>query len=120
MVKKTRKVIDKERALADLLAIFDPETHRGEMWSDTTPIDREFGAPAHADKASTVRTPDERSGRVVAIANYVWDSEADAQNFLSTPHPLLGNRTPHDVLITEQGARRVEKLLWKIYYGISP
>jgi uncharacterized protein (DUF2384 family) len=33
-------------------------------------------------------------------------------------HPLLDGRTPLDVAMTELGARRVEELLWKLFYGV--
>ena len=32
---------------------------------------------------------------------------------------MLQGRTPLDVSMTELGARRVEELLWKLYYGIA-
>lgn len=61
----------------------------------------------------------ERLARIFATADYVWDSEGDARAFLGTPHPMLQGRTPLDVSMTELGARRVEELLWKLYYGIA-
>jgi len=61
----------------------------------------------------------ERLARVYATAAYVWDSEADAQAFLHTPHPMLEGNTPLDVAFTELGARRVETLLWRLFYGIA-
>jgi len=61
----------------------------------------------------------ERLARVFATAEYVWNSEDDARAFLSTPHPMLQGRTPLDVSMTELGARRVEALLWKLYYGMA-
>jgi putative toxin-antitoxin system antitoxin component (TIGR02293 family) len=61
----------------------------------------------------------ERLARVYATAQYVWDSDDDARAFLHTPHPLLQGRTPLDVSLTELGARRVEELLWQLYYGIA-
>lgn len=61
----------------------------------------------------------ERLARVFATAEYVWSSEDDARAFLSTPHPMLQGHTPLDVSMTELGARRVEALLWKLYYGIA-
>jgi len=61
----------------------------------------------------------ERLARVFATAEYVWNSEDDARAFLSTPHPMLQGHTPLDVSMTELGARRVEALLWKLYYGIA-
>ena len=69
-------------------------------------------------------TPDEsgraeRLARIFATTDYVWNSEDDARVFLSTPHPMLQGRSPLDVSMTELGARRVEELLWKLYYGIA-
>lgn len=61
----------------------------------------------------------ERLARVVATASYVWDDLDDARAFLATPHALLEGRTPLDVALTELGARRVEELLWQLFYGLS-
>jgi putative toxin-antitoxin system antitoxin component (TIGR02293 family) len=61
----------------------------------------------------------ERLARIFATAHYVWDSEDNARVFLITPHSMLQERTPLDVSMTELGARRVEELLWKLYYGIA-
>jgi putative toxin-antitoxin system antitoxin component (TIGR02293 family) len=61
----------------------------------------------------------ERLARVFATAEYVWNSEQDAQTFLTTSHAMLQGRTPLDVSMTELGARRVEELLWRLYYGIA-
>jgi len=61
----------------------------------------------------------ERLARIFATAEYVWNSEQDAQAFLTTPHSMLQDRTPLDVSMTELGARRVEALLWRLYYGIA-
>ncbi|MBP0624400.1 antitoxin Xre/MbcA/ParS toxin-binding domain-containing protein [Cupriavidus consociatus] len=69
-------------------------------------------------------TPDEsekteRLARIFATANFVWDDEDDARAFLNTAHPLLGGNKPLDVAMTELGARRVEELLWRLFYGMS-
>lgn len=61
----------------------------------------------------------ERLARIYATAQYVWDSDDDARTFLHTPHPMLQGCTPLDVSMTELGARRVEELLWQLYYGIA-
>lgn len=61
----------------------------------------------------------ERLARIFATAEYVWNSEEDARAFLVTPHSMLQGRTPLDVSLTELGARRVEELLWRLYYGIA-
>lgn len=61
----------------------------------------------------------ERLARIFATTAYVWDSEEDARLFLTTSHPMLQGRRPLDVSMTELGARRVEELLWRLYYGIA-
>jgi len=61
----------------------------------------------------------ERLARIFATTEFVWNSQEDARLFLNTPHPMLKGRTPLDVSLTELGARRVEELLWKLFYGIS-
>ena len=61
----------------------------------------------------------ERLARIYATTQYVWNSDDDARAFLHTPHPLLQDRTPLDVSMTELGARRVEEVLWQLYYGIA-
>ena len=61
----------------------------------------------------------ERLARIFATTEFVWNSAADARQFLNTPHPMLQARTPLDVSMTELGARRVEELLWKLFYGIA-
>lgn len=69
-------------------------------------------------------TPDEsekteRLARIFSTANFVFDNEDDARAFLAAAHPLLGGSKPLDVAMTELGARRVEDLLWRLFYGVS-
>ncbi len=52
------------------------------------------------------------------MATSVWSDEDDAREFLSTPHPELEGRTPLDAALTELGVRRVEELVWKLFYGL--
>lgn len=61
----------------------------------------------------------ERLARIIATAEYVWNSADDARLFMNTPHPMLKARTPLDVSMTELGTRRVEELLWKLFYGMA-
>ncbi|NMG53714.1 antitoxin Xre/MbcA/ParS toxin-binding domain-containing protein [Aromatoleum aromaticum] len=61
----------------------------------------------------------ERLARVFATAQFVWDSDDDAREFLNAPHPMLNGRTPLDVSLSELGARRVEELLGRLFYGLS-
>ena len=60
----------------------------------------------------------ERLARVIAAAEHVWDNREDAREWLTRPHAELGNRTPLDSAMTELGARRVEELLDRLYFGI--
>ncbi len=61
----------------------------------------------------------ERLARVIATAERVWDDNGDARRFLISPHSQLDGQRPVDVALTELGARRVEELLWKLFYGIA-
>lgn len=60
----------------------------------------------------------ERLARVIATAEYIWDDREAARQFLHTPHPLLEQQAPCDAAMTELGARQVEEILWKIFYGL--
>lgn len=60
----------------------------------------------------------ERIARVIAAAEYVWDEREAAREWLSTPHPDFGNRSPLQTAMTELGARRVEAVLDRILYGL--
>ncbi len=68
-------------------------------------------SPADSERA-------ERLARIFATANYVWEDEDDARDFLHAAHPLLENRTALDVSMSELGARRVEELLLNLFYGL--
>ena len=61
----------------------------------------------------------ERLARVIATAEYVWDDAVEARRYLTTPHAHLGGQTPVEVALSEFGARWVEELLWKLYYGLA-
>ena len=60
----------------------------------------------------------ERLARVIAAAEHAWDDRDDAREWLTKPHPELGKRTPLESAMTELGARRVEELLDRLFYGI--
>lgn len=60
----------------------------------------------------------ERLARVIAAAEYVWDSRDDAREWLTKPHPELENRPPLEAALTELGARRAEEVLDRLFYGI--
>ena len=60
----------------------------------------------------------ERLARVITSAEMVWDDRAAAKDWLLTPHPELNGKKPLDAAMSELGARQVEELLDRIYYGI--
>src|SRR5271156_5903553 len=59
----------------------------------------------------------ERLARVLAAAEYVWDNREQAREWMNTPHRELGGKTPLETARTELGARRVEELLNKLFFG---
>ena len=61
----------------------------------------------------------ERLARVIATAYHVWDDEAAARRFLTTAHTQLKGQQPIVIALTELGARQVEELLWKLFYGVA-
>lgn len=60
----------------------------------------------------------ERLARVLAAAEYVWDDRDEASAWMNTPHRELNGRTPLETARTELGARRVEVLLEKLFFGL--
>jgi putative toxin-antitoxin system antitoxin component (TIGR02293 family) len=60
----------------------------------------------------------ERLARVLAAAEYVWDDRDLAREWMNKPHRELGDQTPLETARTELGARRVETLLEKLYFGL--
>ena len=60
----------------------------------------------------------ERLARVLAQAEYMWDDRGQAREWMNKPHRELGDMTPLEVARTELGARRVEDLLDKLFYGL--
>ena len=59
----------------------------------------------------------ERLARIYAFALEVWESEADAREFMSKSHPMLDARTPFEACMTELGARQVEQILGRLLFG---
>ena len=60
----------------------------------------------------------ERIARLATLAEQVWESPDEAQRFLTTPHPMLGNEAPIDLAASDLGTRRVETLLWKLEHSL--
>jgi putative toxin-antitoxin system antitoxin component (TIGR02293 family) len=60
----------------------------------------------------------ERIARLATLAEQVWESQEEAQQFLTTPHPMLQDQAPLDLAATDLGTRRVETLLWKLEHSL--
>jgi putative toxin-antitoxin system antitoxin component (TIGR02293 family) len=60
----------------------------------------------------------ERLARVLAAAEHVWDNRHQAREWMSKPHRELNGQTPLEIARTELGARRVEDLLDKLFFGL--
>jgi putative toxin-antitoxin system antitoxin component (TIGR02293 family) len=60
----------------------------------------------------------ERLARVIAGAEHVWQDDKASREWLTKPHPELGNQSPIECAMSELGAREVEDLLSKLFYGI--
>ncbi len=60
----------------------------------------------------------ERFARVLATAEYVLDDREEARQWMNSPHSELGGKTPLDTARTEIGARRVEDILNKLFFGL--
>lgn len=70
----------------------------------------------HLRPEESART--ERLARVIATAKHVWGGEEEARRFMTCAHPELSGKTPLETSYTELGARQVEELLWKLFYGL--
>jgi putative toxin-antitoxin system antitoxin component (TIGR02293 family) len=60
----------------------------------------------------------ERLARVLAAAEHVWDDRESARNWMNSAHRELDGRTPLEAARTELGARRVEDLLERLFFGL--
>ena len=60
----------------------------------------------------------ERLARVTALAQQAVGDAEEARTWLTTPHPLLADRTPIETAATDLGARLVERILHNLEYGL--
>ena len=58
-----------------------------------------------------------RLDHILELAGRVWGNEADATEWLNSPHPELDGATPFSLLETEAGGRAVEALLAALEFG---
>lgn len=60
----------------------------------------------------------ESESEISALATKVWENPDDAEEFLTTPHGLLGGQTPLAASRTHEGAARVREILLALEYGL--
>ncbi len=70
----------------------------------------------HLSAQESERT--ERIARVLASAEYVLDDREEARLWITSPHGELGGKTPLQIAQTEIGARRVEGILNRLFFGL--
>ncbi len=58
-----------------------------------------------------------RLSNVLRLAERVWGNEADAIEWLKSPHPEVQGMTPYSMLKTEAGGRAIEALLAALEFG---
>ena len=61
----------------------------------------------------------ERVARVFVHARRALGTDAEAREFMVTPHPQLDERCPVDAARTDLGARRIEQILNALEYGLA-
>ena len=59
-----------------------------------------------------------RAETVRALAASLFGDARDTAAFLNTPHPELAGRTPADMLRSEEGAAKVERILNALAHGL--
>ncbi len=60
----------------------------------------------------------ERFNRITQQAIDLFEDEAEAQKWLSTPKVSLNNQTPLSAMATDRGAKQVEEILYRAEYGV--
>jgi putative toxin-antitoxin system antitoxin component (TIGR02293 family) len=61
----------------------------------------------------------ERIARLFVHARRALGTEAEAREFVTTPHPELDGRSPIDAAKTDLGTRRAEQILNALEYGLA-
>ncbi len=106
-----------KRAISRLAARLYPDAREALRFrSSIVPLATWKRRTTRLSPAESERT--ERVARVLALAEYTWDDEEAARRWMFAPHPELDGRTPADAARSELGARRVEDLLHRLFYGL--
>jgi len=105
------------RSLRLVSGLYRP-AHRSEVEQlvvpRTTMLRREQAGVLSLDESERL----ERIARITALAEHVLESHEEAEQFLTSPHPLLDGVPPLELAVTDLGARRVEEILWRLEYSL--
>ena len=52
------------------------------------------------------------------LAEHVWEDRARAEMFLTSPHAMLGGKSPEEASASPDGARQVREILLRLEYSI--
>jgi hypothetical protein len=75
--------------------------------------------PRSIEPARRLREESERVTPLFAHVLRALGTEAEAREFMATPHPELGGLSPLQAAKTDPGARRVEEILHALEYGLA-
>jgi len=103
-------------ALRNTLQRIFPAPGEARSWIHRVVPEATFKRRTRLTATESERT--ERLARVIAYAEYVWDNTDDAHVWLTHPHPELEDKSPIECAMTELGARQVEEVLGRLFYGL--
>jgi putative toxin-antitoxin system antitoxin component (TIGR02293 family) len=104
------------RRVAELLAGADKAKISDLEW-DIVPKTTLERRKSKLSREESERT--ERIARLFVHSRRALGTEAEARQFMTTPHPELDGRTPFDAAKTDLGARRAEAILNALEYGLA-
>jgi putative toxin-antitoxin system antitoxin component (TIGR02293 family) len=89
-----------------------------------TALERGIVPKTTLERRETKLTPQEserteRIARLFVHARRALGTEAEAREFMTTPHPELDGRTPVEAARTDLGTRRTEQILNALEYGLA-
>ncbi len=96
--------------------------HRNVLWviDGWPPMEHDAGAqPATNRLSPTDSERTERIARLFVHARRALGSEAEARQFMTTPHPQLDNRAPMELAQTDLGTRHAEHILNTLEFGLA-
>ncbi|MDQ2777268.1 MAG: DUF2384 domain-containing protein [Acidobacteriota bacterium] len=112
-----RKGLPKQSLERTLHTVYAEKRDGKELQAQVIPIATFKRRKTRLSASESERT--ERLARVAAMAQQIWNADEDAtRKWLKTPHRELSNVAPIEAALTEIGARRVEAILSKIFYGL--